>query len=155
MALAINVREDAVPPFLATAMIIVSAMLLTGCVVRPPLLTSDDALVGCWRGEGYQPLPQRTQTWVTRRNADGTFVVEFQDSIRRDSNRVEVDVEAGSWVRIESTYTTVTNQMNGRPTYYRDEYEILELTADKFVYRHKKLGVVFTAVRVSCEAGRS
>jgi hypothetical protein len=90
--LGVDAKRHGMRPIRSIAMIIIGAALLAGCVVRPPLLTSEDALVGCWRGEGYQPLPQQMQTWFTRRNADGTFVVEFQDSIRRDSNRIEVDV---------------------------------------------------------------
>jgi hypothetical protein len=135
----------------STATIIFIAVLLSACVARPSLRATDDALVGCWRGEGYQPLQKRTQIWVTHRKPDGTFRVEFQDQTRPQPNKADVHVEAGGWVLSAGTYTTVTTQINGSPAYYRDDYKVLELTADKFIYRHNKLGTVFTALKVSCE----
>jgi hypothetical protein len=139
-------------PILSIATTVLVAVLLGSCVNRQSLPTNDESLVGCWRGEGYQPEQRQTQSWLTRRNPDGTFSVEFKDLTKRSNGQLETQVELGAWSQKANIYTTTTKRINGIPAFYYDEYEILELTKAKFVYRHKALGEVFTASRVSCEA---
>jgi len=145
--------------------IILIALLIAGCTTAPAIYTakppdsSEDSrrslLLGWWYGEAKtKEGGKRLQ--ITDRSVDGTFKVEFR--IIEGSGKVWDQTEVGLWGISGPVYFTITKGWVGggrflpadptQATFY-DAYEILELSKDKFRYKHFAIGDEYTMKRVS------
>ncbi|ANH68539.1 hypothetical protein [Mitsuaria sp. 7] len=140
-------------PFRTFAATFIALIALSACTPKFPKPDPEDALVGCWSGEDFQPEYQRTVKSLINRSADGSFHIAFivneQDVLK---------IEEGQWHRKDGIYTTLTQRVGGRPVdtrhaLYTDVYDIQSLVDDVLTLRHQKADLSFVARRVACTAG--
>lgn len=101
-----------------------------------------DMMIGKWLGEA--PTKEGgVRRWLVNRFSDGTYRIHFQ-TMRRNAV-VENRIEVGNWGISGPVYFSIyrgrmvgnvlRNSDPGDP-YNHDAYEILELSEDRFRYRH-------------------
>ena len=106
-------------------------------------------LVGCWRGEGYQPIVGRSTEWLMNRRSDGTFTIEFR--LRYGF----VQIEEGTWLDLGTTYVTHTLKIDGEPVdgndpEFMDTYELRSVTDEGMEYYHLRTHITFKSQKVAC-----
>lgn len=113
-----------------------------------------DALVGSWYGE-KQKGPQ-LQTWLVVRDNKGRF--EMKTKVFIDDFVLMEKTEQGVWSVDSKVYsakimqiTDVTGSYKPQTPegYYLDEYKIIELSADSFIYQHTGSGNEYLTKRVA------
>ena len=111
-------------------------------------------LVGAWFGK-YNREPDEAVEFITRHEADGSFIVRFR--ITDSNGSVSEHYEKGRWnVRgdiISKRTTEVEGSTISSPLnelgFYNDEYRIISLTQKTIIYEHIDYETVYTANRVA------
>jgi hypothetical protein len=119
------------------------ALLLAAPVAAAPTAW----LPGTWFGTG-QP-DDRSEMWLERAGADGSFHVEFRACRQGKAFDNSND---GRWVLEGDAETIIVDTVNGEKIPPRiDRYTILSHSAAKQVYRYEGTGFVYTSHRVDAK----
>lgn len=133
-------------PTFRLACIATVSLFLGGCAIFNP----GYPLVGCWQGEGYQPMLKADSTWLMQRKANGTFAVEV--ALITPGRPARKVLETGTWYGTRASYTSVTETVDGRPLRPKQPhvYRIDSFQDGQMTYLHFATGVGFSARKVSC-----
>jgi hypothetical protein len=121
---------------------IVAAMTVTSVSVLGQPLASVE---GRWFGALKTEQGDR-HCWLSDRRSNGTYTTHF---LTEDAGMFERYTEGGRWAQSPTAFATFVETKNGSAIPARRlEYEILELTPDRLVYRHVPSGTRFSTRRV-------
>lgn len=90
------------------------------------------------------------------RRPDGTFTIEFRNA---DNGKTAfTQAEEGTWSYADGKFTTVTTQIEGKPTdrsdpHFTDSYLLLSLSDKVMQLYHPGHKRTFTSKKVSCMRG--